>query len=68
MSFHYAEALYWSLRRSLQGCATEEVIPLIEDNLNMVVETFGEYRLGSSEKDRSTKAESLLKKLESEIK
>ena len=63
MAFHYAETLDWSLKRSLLGCATEEVVQLIRENLKIVVETFGGYKLGSSEKDKSQEAESFMRSL-----
>ena len=63
MAFHYAETLHWSLKRSLLGCATEEAFQLIRENLKIVVETFGGYKLGTSEKDKGQEAESLMRSL-----
>ena len=67
MAFRYAETLFWSLKRNLLSCSSQEAISLIKDSLDVVVDTFGDYKQGSSENDKSLDALSLLQRSKSEI-
>ena len=62
ISLHLAEALYWGLQRHV----IMEDSHLIPDLLKVVVDIWGQYRSGSSEKTKAQEAEDLLRKFRSQ--
>ena len=62
ISLHLAEALYWGVQRHV----IMEDSHLIPELLKVVVDIWGQYRSGSSEKIKAQEAEDLLRKFKSQ--
>ena len=63
ISLHLAETLYWAHKRDIMPLD----LPFISELLLIVIDIWGQYRNGSTEKSKASEAEDILQKLKNSM-
>ena len=66
LSLHYAESLYWALKKGLTLIDNVSIVTRILEHLSVVINIWNKYRMGSAERIKFDQAQNLIEKIRKE--
>jgi len=66
LSLHYAESLYWALKKGLTLIDNVSIVTRILEHLSVVINIWNKYRMGSAERIKVDQAQNLIEKIRKE--